>query len=93
MHKINLLGNTSSTSNSGEVGTFCLQLPGKVLNLSALLAAKKFRSRGNKDGALAAFRELEKAGLGKLFKEDSCRGASAVIESLCCCYCLLLLLA
>ena len=31
---------------------YCLQLPGKVLYLSPLLATKKFRKRGNKDGAL-----------------------------------------
>ena len=41
-------------------------LPGPRLNLSALLAAKKFRGRGNKEAALAAMRTLEDDGLGRL---------------------------
>lgn len=75
-----LLGNTASSpgSKSGSVAAFCLLLPGKVLNLSALLQAKKFRGRGNKEGAVAAFEELQKAGLGKLISADSRRGASSV---------------
>ena len=39
---------------------YCLKLPGKKLNLTALLYAKKFRNHNYKSGALAAFRELEK---------------------------------
>lgn len=54
------------------------KLPGRTLDLSVLLATKKFRGRGNKDGALAAFRELEAAGLGNLKMTGSTRGASAV---------------
>ena len=42
----------------------CLRLPGRKLNLTALLYAKRFRNHGYKKGALAAFRELEEAGLG-----------------------------
>ena len=42
----------------------CLGLPGRKLNLTALLYAKRFRNNGYKKGALAAFRELEEAGLG-----------------------------
>ena len=34
-----------------------------MLNLSALLQAKKFRGKGNKEGAVAALEELHKAGL------------------------------
>ena len=45
---------------------YCLKLPGKRLNLTALLYAKRFRSHGYKTGALAAFNELEEAGLGSL---------------------------
>jgi hypothetical protein len=37
------------------VEAFCLTLPGKELHLLSLLHAKKFRNRGNKDGALTAF--------------------------------------
>ena len=42
----------------------CLRLPGRKLNLTALLYAKRFRNHGYKKGALVAFRELEDAGLG-----------------------------
>ena len=51
-----------------EVGTpgYCLLLPGRKLNLTALLYAKKFRNHGYKTGALAAFGDLEAAGLGTL---------------------------
>ena len=45
---------------------YCLKLPGRNLNLTALLYAKKFRNHGYKSGALAAFDELEAEGLGKL---------------------------
>ena len=62
----------------GSTASFCLLLPGKTLNLSNLLAQKKFRGRGNKDGALAAFRELEEAGLGTLLSTHSDRGAKEV---------------
>ena len=56
---------------SGQsVAKYCLLLPGKSLHVSALLAAKKFRTRGNKEGAIAAFNELEKVGLGKLIAQD-----------------------
>lgn len=49
---------------------FCLTLPGKELHLPSLLVAKKFRNRGNKDGALAAFRQLASDGLGTLKGEN-----------------------
>lgn len=61
-----------------SLASFCLQLPGKQLNLSALLAKKKFRGKGNKDAAVAAFQELEKVGLGELISEGSSRGTSKV---------------
>ena len=63
---------------SPGLASFCLQLPGKQLHLSALLTAKKFRGRGNKEAALLAFGELEKAGLGELKTQMSHRGTSAV---------------
>ena len=65
-----------------SLATYCLLLPGKNLHLSALLAAKKFRGRGNKVAALEAFRDLEAAGLGKLIMQDSRRGTSAVSTTL-----------
>ena len=44
----------------------CLLQPGRTLDLSTLLILKKCRCRGNKEGALAAMRLLEREGLGKL---------------------------
>jgi len=57
-------------------------LPGNKLNLSTLLILKKFRLRGNKEGALAAMRQLEREGLGKLIPKSSRRGASTVSFSI-----------
>ena len=48
------------------------------MHLSALLAAKKFRGRGNKGAALAAFHDLEVAGLGRLESQESRRGTATV---------------
>ena len=42
----------------------CLKLPGKQLNLTALLYTKKFRAHEYKTGAQAAFERLVKDGLG-----------------------------
>ena len=49
-------------SNSTEA--HCLRLPGKRLDVSALLYAKKFRAHGHKKGAEAALQKLHEAGLG-----------------------------
>lgn len=49
-----------------SIEAFCLTLPGQELHLPSLLVAKKFRNRGNKDGALTAFHQLANDGLGKL---------------------------
>ena len=38
-------------------------LPGRILYLTPLLNAKKYRNRGNKDGAIQAFFQLEEEGL------------------------------
>ncbi|XP_065911094.1 uncharacterized protein [Dysidea avara] len=56
------------SSSGAELNTpgYCLKLPGKQLNLSALLYAKKFRAYGYKSGAVDAFKELEAEGLGVL---------------------------
>ena len=70
------VANTAPTASS--VAAYCLLLPGKTLYLSALLAAKKFRNRGNKPAALGAFHELEEAGLGKIDTEERSRGAATV---------------
>ena len=57
---------------------YTLTLPGRILDLSTLLSNKKYRNRGNKDGALAAMKKLESDGLGKIKKKETHRGASAV---------------
>ena len=49
----------------------CLTLPGNQLDLSALLKDKKFRGRGNKEGALQAMRILEEDELGKLEEKQT----------------------
>jgi hypothetical protein len=56
----------------------CLTIPGKVLYLSALLSQRKFRKRGDKEGAIAGFRALEKANLGKVEATNPKRGTSVV---------------
>jgi hypothetical protein len=59
--------------------TFSLLLPGRVLNLSAILVAKKLRPiNGNKESAVKGFRVLEKAGLGKMIEIKPQRGATLV---------------
>ena len=67
-----------SVTSSTSLATYCLLLPGKRLHLSALLFERKFRGRGNKTAALEALHQLEAAGLGKLEKEKSHRGTTAV---------------
>ena len=57
------------------VATFCLTLPRKELYLSPLLAMKKFKYKGNKEKAVAAFVMLESDGLGTLLEVGGSRGA------------------
>ena len=78
-----IAGSMVTTPNASSLVSYCLLLPGKKLHLSALLTAKKFRGKGNKDGAVAAFREIADAGLGMLSTEESRRGTSAVSGVLC----------
>jgi hypothetical protein len=54
-----------------------LNLPGKMLYLTPLLKAKKFRKFGYKEGALAAFEELQNAKLGKLEELGAGKGTHA----------------
>jgi hypothetical protein len=56
---------TAKVSESNKTAGYCLTLPGKTLFLTPLLSQKKFRSYGNKDGAVKAFFQLEEEGLGK----------------------------
>ena len=51
---------------------------GKTLHISALLTAKIFREKGNKEGAVRAIRLLESAGLGEVEEIKPQRGATMV---------------
>ncbi len=80
---VNKLGVTLSEPGPSEsseetAAEYCLNLPGKTLYLTHLLALKKFRKRGNKDGALRAFQSLDKEGLGKLVQVGSSKGSHSV---------------
>ena len=66
---------TQSGGRSNE--GLCLTLPGSQLDLSVLLKEKKFRGRGNKEGALQALRNLDDDGLGKL-EEKQTKGSMKV---------------
>ncbi len=74
-----------------SVAMFCLLLPGKVLHISALLAAKRFRDKGNKDGAVRAIKRLESAGLGTVIDFKPPRGTSIVRFLMCNCWSIQLL--
>ena len=65
--------NTSYSDDSNpNTQAHCLRLPGKRLDLKALLKKKKFREpHGYKKGALAAFSDLEQAGLGTVETSSS----------------------
>ena len=56
----------------------CLNLPGKTLYLTPLLAGKTFRKRGNKDGAVRAFYQLEAEGLGRIMEVGGSKGTAVV---------------
>jgi len=66
------------TSDETSTAAYCLLLPGKKLYLKALLDMKKFRKRGNKEGAVAAFYRLEEEGLGKVYEVSNCKGTAVV---------------
>lgn len=69
---------SASAQQDQSVAQYCLLLPGKTLHISALLAAKRFRDRGNKEGAVKAIRLLQEAGLGTVLEIKPTRGASTV---------------
>lgn len=73
-----LTGAPASVSEEDSTAGFCLTLPGKTLYLSPLLAMKKFRKKGNKEGAVASFYKLEAEGLGKVVEVRGARGTSTV---------------
>ena len=63
-----------------NTASYCLTLPGKVLYLTPLLNAKKFRKRGNKDGAIRAFYKLAENGLGEVVEYGGTKGTTIVSE-------------
>ena len=65
------------TDDQGYAGYTILQ-PGKKLDISALIKAKRFKDKGNKAGAVAACKRLESAGLGVLHELGKSRGTSMV---------------
>ena len=71
------MGNASAQQDQ-SVAQYCLLLPGKTLHISALLAAKRFRDRGNKEGSVNAIKLLQEAGLGTVIEIKPTRGASTV---------------
>lgn len=75
-----LTGDYSTDVKNEEDSTagYCLTLPGRKLYLTPLLSMKKFRKRGNKDGAIAAFYQLEAEGLGKVVEILGSKGTSTV---------------
>lgn len=59
--------------------SFSLLLPGKVLYFNALNELRKFRGRGNKEGAKRAWQYLQEAGLGTFKTQKAARGTAQVI--------------
>jgi len=64
-----------------STAAFTILQPGKLLDLSAMLRAKKYANRGNKERAIKAMDKLESDGLGKLLRKEMQHGASAVSSS------------
>lgn len=67
-----------SDGQSHRNAGYSLLLPGRILHLNALLAMKKFRDRGNKEGAVKGFQLLVEAGLGELNERKPPRGTNVV---------------
>ena len=83
---------STSAKTPVSIETFCLTLPGRELHLPSLLLAKKFRNRGNKEGALTSFRKLENEGFGTLVGENPVINACNDVLSMhvCTCTCIAL---
>ena len=69
---------TEGLSDDDVTAAHCLQLPGKTLYLTPLLAQKKFQKRGNKEGAIRAFYQLEAEGLGTTLEVGGSKGTALV---------------
>ena len=68
----------SEGNETTNIPAYCLLLPGKKLFLKPLLDLKKFRNRGNKEAAVAAFYRLEEEGLGKVLEVSNSKGTAVV---------------
>ena len=55
--------------------------PGKKLDISALIKAKRFKDKGNKSGAVAACIKLQNKGLGALHELGKRHGTSMVSKN------------
>ena len=78
------VGDHSNASEDDTTAAFCLTLPGETLYLTPLLNGKKFRNRGNKDGAVRAFLQLEEEGLGKTLIIGGSKGTAQVTIIIYC---------
>ena len=65
-------------TDDDATAAFCLLLPGNTLYLSPLLCLKKFRKKGDKDGAVRAFYQLEAERLGTVLEVGSSKGTNTV---------------
>ena len=64
--------------NDFRSAVLSLTLPGKVLNMSALVHQRKFRYTGNKTGGLQGWKRLESDGLGVVIERKAIRGTDKV---------------
>uniref|UniRef100_A0A1X7U711 Uncharacterized protein n=1 Tax=Amphimedon queenslandica TaxID=400682 RepID=A0A1X7U711_AMPQE len=82
--EITLIAKTSHSTAHDNPGkqnaSFCLTLPGQKLYVNALLEQRKFRDKGNKDGAVRGLKMLQEAGLGKLIEVKAQRGTNLMYE-------------
>lgn len=65
-------------TDDDTTAAFSLLLPGITLYLSPLLYLTKFRKKGDKDGALRAFCQLEAEGLGTVLEVAGSKGTNTV---------------
>ena len=75
---IMLSGDKTNDSLRHSNAAYSLLLSGKVLNLTVLNTMRKFRDRGNKAGAIEAWKLLQEKGLGKLIESKARRGTDMV---------------
>ena len=60
-----------------DIAGYTAILPGKKLDISAVIRARRFKHKGNKPAPLEACKRLE-AGIGKLLELGSSRGVAMV---------------